>query len=73
MHGPALTQAMSFLASRGSELPQWVWVLDSDAVISRPDALVKAVNRAEETDAAIVGEYSSPRRLRGRRCLSFPL
>src|SRR5258708_2382935 len=29
MHGPALTQAMSFLASRGSELPQWVWVLDS--------------------------------------------
>jgi glycosyltransferase involved in cell wall biosynthesis len=56
MHGPALTQAMSFLASRGSELPQWVWVLDSDVVISRSDALEKAVNRAEETDAAIVGE-----------------
>jgi len=56
MHGPALTQAMSFLASRGSELPQWAWVLDSDAVISRPDALEKAVNRAEETNAAIVGE-----------------
>ena len=56
MHGPALTQAMSFLASRGSELPQWAWVLDSDAVISRPDALETAVNRAEETDAAIVGE-----------------
>lgn len=52
----ALTQAMSFLASRGSELPQWVWVLDSDVVISRSDALEKAVNRAEETDAAIVGE-----------------
>jgi glycosyltransferase involved in cell wall biosynthesis len=56
MHGPALNQAMSFLASRGPELPQWVWVLDSDAVISRPDALEKAVNRAQETDAAIVGE-----------------
>ena len=56
MHGPALTQAMSFLASRGSELPRWVWVLDSDVVISRPDALVKAVDRAQETDAAIVGE-----------------
>jgi glycosyltransferase involved in cell wall biosynthesis len=56
MHGPALTQAMSFLASRGSELPQWVWVLDSDAVISRPDALKKAVDRAEATDAAVVGE-----------------
>jgi glycosyltransferase involved in cell wall biosynthesis len=49
MHGPALTQAMSFLASRGSELPQWVWVLDSDAVISRPDALKKAVDRGEAT------------------------
>jgi glycosyltransferase involved in cell wall biosynthesis len=56
MHGPALTQAMSFLASRGSGLPRWVWVLDSDVVISRPDALQKAVDRAEETDAAIVGE-----------------
>ena len=56
MHGPALTQAMSFLASRRTGLPRWVWVLDSDVVISRPDALKKAVERAEETDAAIVGE-----------------
>jgi glycosyltransferase involved in cell wall biosynthesis len=56
MHGPALNQAISFLASRGSQLPQWVWVLDSDAVVSRPDALEKAVNRAQETGAAIVGE-----------------
>jgi glycosyltransferase involved in cell wall biosynthesis len=46
MHGPALTQAMSFLASKGSELPRWVWVLDSDIVISRPDALQQAVRRA---------------------------
>jgi glycosyltransferase involved in cell wall biosynthesis len=56
MHGPALTQAMSFLALRISGLPRWVWVLDSDVVISRPDALQKAVERAEQTDAAIVGE-----------------
>ena len=56
MHGPALTQAMSFLASRESDLPQWVWVLDSDVVISRPDALKKALERAGETTAAIVGE-----------------
>jgi len=56
MHGPALTQAMSFLASGISGLPRWVWVLDSDVVISRPDALQKAVERAEQTDAAIVGE-----------------
>ncbi len=56
MHGPALTQAMSVLAARGSDLPQWVWVLDSDVVISRPDALSKALERAGETTAAIVGE-----------------
>jgi glycosyltransferase involved in cell wall biosynthesis len=56
MHGPALNQAMSFLASRGSELPRWVWVLDSDVVVSRPDALEEAVRRAEETGAAITGE-----------------
>ena len=56
MHGPALTQAISFLASRRSGLPRWVWVVDSDVVVSRPDALEKAVERAEETDAAIVGE-----------------
>ena len=56
MHGPALTQAMSFLASHESDLPQWVWVLDSDVVISRPDALKKGLERADETTAAIVGE-----------------
>ena len=56
MHGPALTQAMSFLASRRIGFPRWVWVLDSDVVVSRPDALKKAVERAEETDAAVVGE-----------------
>lgn len=56
MHGPALTQAVSFLASRGTGLPRWIWALDSDAVISRPDTLEKAVRRAEETGAAIVGE-----------------
>jgi len=56
MHGPALTQAMSFLASRGSGHPRWVWVLDSDVVIGRPDALEKGVERADQTGAAIVGE-----------------
>jgi glycosyltransferase involved in cell wall biosynthesis len=56
MHGPALTQAMSFLASKFTELPQWVWALDSDVVVSRPDALEQAVRRAGETGAAVVGE-----------------
>ena len=39
---PTPTRAMSFLASTGSELPRWVWVLDSDVAISRPDALKRA-------------------------------
>jgi glycosyltransferase involved in cell wall biosynthesis len=56
MHGPALNQAMSFLAASDCELPQWAWVLDSDVVINRADALEQAVSRAEETDAAIIGE-----------------
>jgi glycosyltransferase involved in cell wall biosynthesis len=56
MHGPALNQAMSSLASTSSELPRWVWLLDSDVVISRPDVLHKAVARAEAAGAAIVGE-----------------
>ncbi len=56
MHGPALTQAMSFLASRRTELPRWVWALDSDVVISRPNALEQALRCAEETNAAVVGE-----------------
>ena len=56
MHGPALTQAMSFLASRRTELPRWVWALDSDVVISRPDALEQALRCAEETNAVVVGE-----------------
>jgi glycosyltransferase involved in cell wall biosynthesis len=55
MHGPALTQAMSFLASRGTGLPRWARVLDSDVVISRPGALEKAAERAEQAGAAVVG------------------
>jgi glycosyltransferase involved in cell wall biosynthesis len=55
-HGPALNQALSFLAARRTEMPRWVWVLDSDVVISRADALGQAVRRAEETAAAVVGE-----------------
>jgi hypothetical protein len=42
MHGPALSQAMSFLASRRTELPRWVWALDSNVVINRSDALEQA-------------------------------
>ena len=51
-HGPALNQALSWLAGR-RPLAQWVWVLDSDCVVARPDTLSKALAVA---DAALVGE-----------------
>lgn len=54
-HGPALNQAFSWLAERPSR-PRWVWVLDSDVVIARPDALSVPVSRAHRSGAAIVGE-----------------
>src|ERR1700755_121460 len=52
----SLAVTRSFLASKFTELPQWVWVLDSDVVVSKPDALEQAVGRAEEAGAAVVGE-----------------
>ena len=51
-HGPALNQALSWLAGR-RPLAQWVWVLDSDCVVARPDTLFKVLAVA---DAALVGE-----------------
>ena len=54
-HGPALNQAMASLADQSSP-PRFVWVLDSDVVISRGDALQAALAVASGRDAAIVGE-----------------
>jgi glycosyltransferase involved in cell wall biosynthesis len=55
-HGPALNQGLSYLASRPGPRPRWVWILDSDAVAARPDALSAAVTVARESGAALVGE-----------------
>jgi len=54
-HGPALNQGLSWLASRPKP-PTWVWVLDSDVVVVRHDALGEAVSVAERTGAALIGE-----------------
>ena len=54
-HGPALDQAFDALA-REPAPPRHVWVLDSDVVICRGDALRDAVAVARRQDAAIVGE-----------------
>jgi len=58
-HGPALSQALSYLAqtqpSRQNERP-WVWLLDSDCVIAHADAATAAIDAANVAGAALVGE-----------------
>ncbi len=56
MHGLALNQGISWLASRQGPLPTWIWVLDSDVVVARADALAAAVALAERESAALLGE-----------------
>ena len=55
-HGPGLNQGISYLASRPGPRPEWIWILDSDVVAARPDALSAAVAVAREHSAALVGE-----------------
>ena len=55
-HGPGLNQGISHLASRRGPRPAWIWILDSDAVAARPDALSAAVATARHHRAALVGE-----------------
>ncbi|HEY0935057.1 MAG TPA: glycosyltransferase [Trebonia sp.] len=55
-HGPGLNQGISYLAARPGPRPEWIWILDSDVVAARPDALSAAVTAAREHSAALVGE-----------------
>jgi glycosyltransferase involved in cell wall biosynthesis len=58
-HGPALNQAMSCLAARASRADEpagWAWLLDSDCIVRRPDALDDAVHASATHDAALLGE-----------------
>jgi len=53
-HGPALNQAFSWLAEQPSR-PRWIWILDSDVVVARGEALSAPVALARH-GAAVVGE-----------------
>lgn len=58
-HGPGLNQGLSHLAERARRTghgPAWVWILDSDCVVARPDALLQATRAAGLAHAAVVGE-----------------
>ena len=58
-HGPALSQAISYLAcsqQSSTDTRPWLWLLDSDCVIAREDAATNAVVAAVKANAALVGE-----------------
>jgi glycosyltransferase involved in cell wall biosynthesis len=54
-HGPALTAGISWLARARPEV-DYVWVLDSDVIVLRPDAVRDALATARQVDAAAVGQ-----------------
>ena len=60
-HGPALTQGISWLARRQRTVPaperlDYVWVLDSDVIVLRPDTVRDALRLFEHPDVAAVGQ-----------------
>ena len=60
-HGPALNQALSWLARRQATVPpsqrvDYVWILDSDVVVLRRDVIADAVDTFHRTGAAIIGQ-----------------
>ena len=58
-HGPATNQALSHCSSRfpGTHGRRpWIWLLDSDCVVARPDAATAAISAATAAGAALLGE-----------------
>ena len=75
-HGPALTQAMDYLAATqtaGRRVGP-VWILDSDCIVLRSDTLSAGVDVMMRTGAGMVGQWSvdrwhRPGELLGLHCL----
>jgi len=56
-HGPGISQALSHCASRAPDGDRpWLWLLDSDCVVARPDAATEAISAARSAGAALLGE-----------------
>jgi glycosyltransferase involved in cell wall biosynthesis len=58
-HGPAISQALSHCASRSTGAHDdrpWLWLLDSDCVVARPDAATAAMSAARAAGSALLGE-----------------
>ena len=58
-HGPALNQALSYLAQREQlrASVDYVWILDSDAAVLRADTLARGLTTLREERAALAGEF----------------
>jgi len=60
-HGPALNQAFSYLArarhEQSAAAVDYVWILDSDVVVLRPDALARPLARLRAAQAALIGQF----------------
>ncbi len=62
-HGPGLNQAIDYLARRQARVAEedrigYVWVLDSDCVVIRDDALSGAADLMRSTRAGLVGQWT---------------
>lgn len=56
-HGPGIEQGLDVLAGRQAELGlEYVWILDSDVVVLRPDVLAHAVAAIRTSGAAMLGQ-----------------
>lgn len=60
-HGPGLNQGVARLAAlqrRGQCAARYVWLVDSDVIVLRAEAVRDAVRKARETNAAILGQVA---------------
>src|SRR6185295_6504848 len=58
-HGPGLNQAISMLARTWRpDGPPYVWILDSDVIVLRPEAVTDAVALCRRHRAAVAGDFN---------------
>lgn len=62
-HGPGLNQAIDHLARRQARIAEtdrigYVWILDSDCIVIREDALSGAAELMRSTNAGLVGQWT---------------
>lgn len=59
-HGRGLNQGINYLSDevrRGALENSYVWILDSDVVVLRPDAVTEGLAFAKNTKAGLVGQF----------------